>query len=188
MTRLSNSRILLAAALGCALVPGIALADTKGDIEARYEQLRVAMDSREPAQIKPLLAADFVRTDLGGNKMSAEQMIEGLTMVPVDPDRKSATTVQSVTLKGDVAEVDQQQVASDTREGRDGQTHTFGMTSISHDTWVKSEKGWLLRTTETQSMTISRDGTVMRTINKGEAMAQGRRGSMGPPTPAPGSR
>ncbi|PZQ55518.1 MAG: hypothetical protein DI555_09420 [Novosphingobium pentaromativorans] len=178
MTRTSN--IFLAAALGCILAPAHAWADVRSDIEVRYEELRVAMESREGARIKPLLAPDFVRTDLGNNTMSADELIAGLAKIPVDPDRKSQTTVQSVSVNGKTAEVVQQQVASDTRQGRDGKMHSFGTTSLSHDTWVQSDKGWLLKTTQAQSTTITRDGVAMRTIKKGDPVPQGRRGRMGP--------
>ncbi len=180
MTRKPSTRLLLSLALGWAFVPGLAQADTRSDIEARYEQLRAAMDSREADRIKPLLAGDFVRTDLGENKMSADELIAGLAKIPVDPDRTSKTTIQSVTVNGKTVEVVQQQVAIDKRQGRDGETHTFGTTSLSRDTWVQSDKGWLLKATDAQSTTITRDGVALRTIKKGDPVPQGRRGRMGP--------
>lgn len=171
---------LMGAALACLVAPGIAWADTKSEIEARYEQLRDAMDSREGARIKPLLAPDFVRTDLGNNVMSADELIAGLAKIPVDPDRKSETTLQSVTVDGNTAEVVQEQVASDTREGRDGKVHVFGTKSLSHDTWVQGDGGWLLKATQAQSTAITRDGVTIRTIRKGDPEPQGSRGRMGP--------
>jgi hypothetical protein len=171
---------LMGAALACMVAPGIAWADTRSEIEARYEQLRDAMDSREGARIKPLLAPDFVRTDLGNNTMTADQLIAGLAKIPADPDRKSETTLQSVTVDGKTAEVVQEQVASDTREGRDGKVHVFGTRSLSHDTWVQSGEGWLLKATQAQSTAITRDGVTIRTIRKGDPVPQGARGRMGP--------
>lgn len=191
MIRRYSARLLVSAALGCALLPGLAHADTKSDLEARYAALKAAMDTREPDDIKPFLTTDFKRTDLGGNTMNADDMIDRLANIPVDPSRKSTNTILSVNVNGQTAEVEQRQDASDNREGRDGQTHQFGMSELSHDTWVQTDKGWLLKSTETEQMTISRDGQVMRTIKKGDPMPArgpgGPGGRMGPPPGPPPS-
>lgn len=178
MTRRYPARLLLCAALGSALLPGLAHADTKSDLEARYAALKSAMDTREPDDIKPFLTPDFKRTDLGGNSMSADQMIDRLANIPVDPNRKSTNTIISVTLEGQTAQVEQRQDASDSREGRDGETHQFAMSELSHDTWVQTGTGWLLKSTEAEQMTISRDGQVVRTMKKGDPMPP--RGAGGP--------
>ncbi len=194
MKRRYPARLLLSAALGCALLPGLAHADTKSDLEARYAAYKTAMDTREPDDIKPFLTPDFKRTDLGGNSMSADQMIDRLANIPVDPSRKSTTTIVSLTVNGQTAEVEQRQDASGSRQDRDGQSHVFAMSELSHDTWVQGDKGWLLKSTETEQMTISRDGQVVRTMKKGDPMPPrgfggGRGGGdrMGPPPPPPSS-
>ncbi|TCM19489.1 uncharacterized protein DUF4440 [Novosphingobium sp. PhB165] len=187
MKRRHSARLMLSAALACALLPGLAHADTKSDLEARYAALKTAMDTREPDDIKPFLTPDFKRTDLGGNSMNADDMIERLANIPVDPSRKSTNTITSVTVNGQTAEVEQRQDASDNRQGRDGETHQIAMSELSHDTWVQTDKGWLLKSTETEQMTISRDGQVVRTMKKGDPMPpRGGRGGpgggrMGPP-------
>lgn len=169
--------LTFAASLAGIVVPGIALADTKSDLQAQYAALNAAMESRQADQIRPLLAPDFKRTDLGGNVMNADQLLEGLARIPADPKRKTSNAILSLTENGPNAIVEQRQNARDIREGRDGAIHEFIMSELRHDTWEKTEQGWLLKTTEAQEMTISRDGTVMRTMKKGDPMpTRGRPG------------
>lgn len=175
---------LLPLAVACAAMPGLAWADTKADLEARYAQLKTALDTREPQQIKPYLTPDFTETSLDGKKQTADEMIDRLAMIPVDPARKATLTIESVTEAADGAQVMAREATSGSREGRDGQTHTFALARLSRDTWVKGDKGWLLKSTEAEEVTMSRDGQVMRTLKKGDKMPErGQRGPGGPGGP-----
>jgi ketosteroid isomerase-like protein len=163
----------LALALAAIAAPQGALADDRADFQARYAQLKAAMETRAPEQIKPLLTPDFAASDISGRAQDADAMIDRLAMIPVDPDHKQTTTVDSVTIAGDTAQVVQHLSAGGMRQGRDGQTHTMAFDTVSHDTWLRGPSGWLLKATETEEMTITRDGQVMRHMKQGDPMPEG---------------
>jgi hypothetical protein len=182
----SKRHYLLPLLLAGLTLPGAALADAKSDFEARYAQLRTALDTREPERVKPLLTPDFTTTDIGGRKQDADAMIDRLAMIPVDPDRAEKMTIRSVEVQGSTAQVVQSLEASGTRQGRDGKEHTMSFATVSRDTWVQSQAGWLLKAAEAQEMTITRDGQVVRQMKKGDPMPEGgfrgrRRGEGQPP-------
>jgi ketosteroid isomerase-like protein len=165
-----RARFLLVTAMAIGLgTPQIAAADTKADIEARYAQLKVAMAARDAPAIKALLAPKFQSTDVRGDTSDADEMIYDLARFPPNPDRKSETTVKSLTVKGDTALVEQQYDAKMPRQGPDGAPHSMEIIALSDDSWVQSPGGWLLASTVTKDMTIMHDGTVMRHMAKGDA-------------------
>ncbi|MDE8652663.1 nuclear transport factor 2 family protein [Novosphingobium album (ex Liu et al. 2023)] len=186
MTHNSSRKILLALAMAGAALPSLAWADTKADLEARYTELKAALDTREPDKIKPLLTPDFTDIALDGQKQTADDMIDRLSMIPVDPERKATVSIESVQEDGGTAQVMVREATSGSREGRDGQVHAFAMSRLSHDTWVRGDKGWQLKSIEAEEMSMSRDGQVMRTLKKGDPMPMGRgmggrgRGGNGP--------
>lgn len=180
----SSRRLALSLALAGALVPGLALADAKSDFGARYAQLETAMDTREPDEIEPFVTSDYSVTDIGGRKQDLEAMLDRLAMIPVDPGRKEQVTIDSVDVQGDTAQVLQHRERSGSREGPDGATHTMRFVTASQDTWVQSPSGWRLKTSVAQTMTVSRDGQVVRQMKQGDPMPErgprGRRGPGGP--------
>lgn len=173
---------MLPLVLACGGLAAPALADPKSDFQARYDALEKAMDTREPEQIQPLVTPDYSVTDIGGRKQDLEGMLDRLSMIPVDPDRRELVTIDSVEVHGDSADVLQHRERSGTREGPDGKEHTMSFVTASHDTWVQGPKGWLLKASEAETMTISRDGQVMRQMKKGDPMPPRgmRRGGRGP--------
>jgi len=178
----NSIRLMLAVGTAVSLMPAVALADVRSDFEARYAQLRKAMDTREPEQIKPLLTPDFSATDIGGESQSADDLIDRLSMIPVDPERKETNAIDSIEVQGNTAQVVQHLDVSGTREGRDGKTHTMTFATVSHDTWVQQPSGWLLKATEMEQVRITRDGQVLRQMKKGDPIPEGgwRRGRRGP--------
>ncbi|MBB4859891.1 hypothetical protein HNO88_003224 [Novosphingobium chloroacetimidivorans] len=183
---------LLPLALAAGALAGPAWADSKSDFQARYDQLEKAMETREPEQVQPLVTPDYSVTDIGGRKQDLEGMLDRLSMIPVDPERREKVTIDSVELHGDTAEVLKHRERSGTREGPDGKEHTMSFVVASRDAWVQSPKGWLLKSSEAQTMTITRDGQVVRQMKQGDPMPlRGmRRGGRGPGgdgmTPPPG--
>lgn len=160
------------------------LADTKADIEARYAGLKVAMDERDDKAIKKFLTKDFQSVDITGESSDADDMITRLAMIPVSPDMKTSSTVETVTVEGTTAKAIATRSMQMQRQGRDGQTHQGEMIQSSNDTWVQQGTTWLLKSTEVQQVTMKRDGVVMRSFKKGDpipprGMRGGGRG--GPP-------
>lgn len=167
------------------------LADTKADIEARYAGLKVAMDERDDKAIKKFLTKDFQSVDITGESSDADDMITRLAMIPVSPDTKTSSSVESVTVEGTTARAVATRSMQMQRQGRDGQTHQGEMIQSSNDTWVQQGTTWLLKSTEVQQVTMKRDGVVMRSFKKGDPIpprrprGEGRGGPQGGPAGGP---
>jgi len=156
--------LVLASLLASGTIASSAGADDRADFTARYVILRDAMDSREDKAIKALLTPDFQAVDAMGNSQSADDMISALALIPVDPSRERSTTVDSVTPASDgkSADVIQSYHTVVKRQGRDGADHVIEIRARSKDHWLLSGSKWLLQRTESQDMTILRDGIEVR--------------------------
>ncbi len=170
-TRMSR-QVLAPLALAAGLAPGLALADAKADFVARYAQLDAAVESREPETVQPFVTPDFSVTDIRGRTQPLEAMLDRLAMIPVDPDRKESVTIDSVEVQGETAQVLQHRERGGSREGPDGQTHTMSFATASQDTWVQSPSGWRLKASVAQTMTVTRDGQVVRQVKQGDPMPE----------------
>lgn len=165
-----------------------ALADASStaiaDFSPRYAALKVAMDDRDDKAIKALLTKDFEATDIQGEKRDADDMIASLAMMPIDPAIQTEVTLVSATIDGATARVVTKRTTRGSRQGQDGTVHKGEFVTVSDDTWVDAGGGkWLLKSTETQEVTIFRDGVQMRHFNKGDPIpprGEGRRGPGGP--------
>jgi len=184
MLRMTRTWLLTAAVASA--VPTAALADDKATFQARYAQLEEAIETRELDKVRPFITPDYTTTDIAGRKQTAEEMLDRLAMVPVDPARRDVLTIDTVDVQGDTAQVANRRTRSGTREGRDGKPHTMSFVTASKDTWVRSSGSWLLKDSEAQNVTITRDGQVMRQINKGDPMPE--RGGRGFGRRGPGER
>lgn len=175
-----------------------ALADAAADFAPRYAALKAAMDDRDDKAIKKLLTKDFEATDIQGEKRDADDMIAGLAMMPVDPSIQTEVTVVSATVDGAMAKVVTKRTTKGSRQGQDGTVHKGEFVTVSNDVWVDAGGGkWLLKSTETQEVTIFRDGVQVRHFNKGDKIEMRPRGGPGgpggpaagsaPPPPPPGN-
>ena len=149
-------------------LPQAAQADAKSDFEARYAMLNAAEASRDAKAIKALLAPKFQSIDVRGEASNADEMIDDLGRFPPDAKRSTQTTIQSVTVKGDTALVEQTRDIKLSHPGMDGATHAIEFVTVSNDSWVQSPSGWLLSNITAKEMTLQRDGAVRRHMVKGE--------------------
>ena len=145
-----------------------AQADARADFETRYAQLNAAEASRDAKAIKALLAPKFQSIDVRGEASNADEMIDDLGRFPPDAKRTTQTTIQSVTMKGDSAVVEQTRDIKMSHPGMDGATHAIEFVTVSEDSWVLSPSGWLLASITAKEMTLLRDGAVMRHMVKGD--------------------
>ncbi len=173
-----------AACLYAAAAVAPAYADDMADFQARYVKLKEAMDSREDRDIKALLTKEFESTDIRGEVKDADEMITQLAMMPDMPGMTNEVKVISVTVNGTSANAVSDRTMHMSRQGQDGATHAVEMAQQSNDVWVQTKGVWLLKSTETQSMTMKRDGVVMRSFKKGDPIPpRGMRGPGGPGGP-----
>ena len=149
-------------------LPQAAQADAKSDFEARYAMLNAAEASRDAKAIKALLAPKFQSIDVRGEASNADEMIDDLGRFPPDAKRSTQTTIQSVTVKGDTALVEQTRDIKLSHPGMDGAAHAMEIITQSDDNWVQSSGGWLLAKTTATEITLIRDGAVMRHMAKGD--------------------
>ncbi len=156
------NRFALCATLLLATMAGVARADDHADFTARYAALKVALATRDPAVIKPLLTKDYINKGPRG-EATADEMIEDLKAMPGGPGGPGAgpdseTVIDSLTVTGDSATVAQHFHTGGTRTGRDGAQHSFDITAASDDVWVRADGKWLLRSSTTRKMVLKRDG------------------------------
>ncbi len=175
---------IAAALLFTAAAIAPAYADDMADFQARYDKLKVAMDSREDRDIKALLTKDFEATDIRGESKDADEMITQLAMMPDMPGMTTEVKVISVAVNGTSANAVSSRDIHMSRQGQDGVMHAGEMIQQSNDVWVQTKGVWLLKSTEAQSMTMKRDGVVMRSFKKGDPIPprgmRGPRGEGGP--------
>ncbi len=178
---------IAAAMLFTAAAVAPAYADDMADFQARYVKLKEAMDSREDRDIKALLTKDFESTDIRGEVKDADEMITQLAMMPDMPGMSTEVKVISVTMNGTNANAVADRSVHMSRTGQDGATHAVEMAQQSNDVWVQTKGVWLLKSTETQAMTMKRDGVVMRSFKKGDPIPpmRGRGRGEGPPPGSP---
>ena len=174
---------IMAAAAITISAPVLAQADAAADFQARYTQLRAAMEAHDQAAIGAIMAPDYAMTDLNGETRTREQMMGARRggrdrpagaaptspAAPTDaakpaaprPQRQVTLTVQSATVTGPVATVVLQTKMNGTRTGDDGKPHTMEMTAVSTDTWAKVGDAWQLKASVQKSMEMKRDGEVV---------------------------
>ena len=165
--------------------------DAKAPFEARYTELRNAMQARDEAAINAILTPDYVLSDVQGetrNRADVATMggrMGGRGRGPRPdgargdggpppagprpdgpppgerPQRKIEQTVLSAAISGPVATVQQQLVMGGQREGDDGEMHTMQMTMKATDVWVKQGEVWMLKASNQTEMEMQRDGEVV---------------------------
>ncbi|MEQ1543039.1 MAG: nuclear transport factor 2 family protein [Novosphingobium sp.] len=140
------------------VAPAQAQDDAKSQFQARYTELRTAMEAHDSAAVGKILAPDYTMTDMRGQVHPAAEVLERMAKMPAGAGRKGETTVLSATVTGDSASVEQQLSGSMKRAGDDGEEHTMEMQAKSKDTWVKRGDAWLLQTSVQVGVVIKRDG------------------------------
>ncbi|MCJ2183226.1 nuclear transport factor 2 family protein [Novosphingobium sp. 1949] len=166
-----------------AAAPAAANAAARTQLQARYTELKAAMESRSAPRIKALLAPGFTSTQLSGKTIDADAMVSELAQVPRDPNRHTTTTLGKVTIEGKTAHVEQTMTASATVKAKDGKSHAMELIAVSQDTWINTPKGWLMASTTSEDMTVKGDGKILRHAHIGDPavrQAANPNGTMGP--------
>ena len=140
------------------VAPGVAVADTKTDLQGRYDAMKAAMGAHDGAAVQAFLAPGFTSIDVGGQSENATQMIAEVLALKPDPNKKSKTKLLAVIVNGDTAEVEQAYEMTTQRTGADGVTHAVDLKAQSHDVWKMVGTNWLLASTRTEQMDYAIDG------------------------------
>jgi hypothetical protein len=78
-----------------------------------------------------------------------------------DPNKKSKTTLETVSRQGDTALVRQRYDMRTTKAGSDGVQHQIELVALSTDTWVKPQAVWLMQRTVTNELSYFVDGAMV---------------------------
>ena len=165
MSRSHHFTGLLAGTLAAIAVafPAQAQDDAKAVFQARYGELRTAMEAHDADGVGKVMAPDYQATDLRGEVRTRADMMERMAKMAgraPDPSRKAETTVISAVISGDTAKVEQQLSGGGKRTGDDGAEHTMEMVMKNTDDWAKRSGVWMLVKSVQTGITVKRDGEV----------------------------
>jgi ketosteroid isomerase-like protein len=135
--------------------------DLRSQLEAQYAAMKAAKTAHDANAISSLLTADFIRVDSSNRPEDAAKMIRQVIALPFDSNKKSHTTLISITDAGDIAVVEQRHDMTTKKIGSDGKMHDVEKTALSTDTWVNSDGIWHLKRSVTNRMDYAIDGQVV---------------------------
>lgn len=155
-----HHRFWLAAGLAVSALtaPALAQDDQKPLFQARYTELRGALQAGDVAAAKAVLAPGYELTDIRGEVQNADAMLERAGRMPGGASRKVSSEVLSASINGPLATVEQKLNASMVRPGSDA---AMELEVTSTDTWVRQGETWLLWRSKQTEMSVKRDGEVM---------------------------
>ena len=159
----SSIRPLLAGVVIAISVAGSAVAqDTKAAFDARYGELRAAMQTRDAAAMGKVIAPDFVMVDIQGDEHPMSEMQDMMAKMPAaaDPAQGPKTTVLSATVNGSTALIKQQMDVHVVRKGEDGKEMVLDVAILNDDTWTQRGGTWLLTRSEQKDLTVTKGGEV----------------------------
>ena len=160
----SSMRPLLAGVVIAVSIAGSAVAqDAKAAFDARYGELRSAMQTRDAAAISKIIAPDYVMVDIQGDEHPMSEMQDMMAKMPANPDPAQGpkTTVLSAAVTGTTALVKQQMDIHVVRKGEDGKDMVLDVTILNDDTWMQRGGTWLLTRSEQKDLTVAKDGEVV---------------------------
>jgi Domain of unknown function (DUF4440) len=131
------------------------------EMEKRYAQMKIAMDTHDGKAIAALLAPGFVSENVTGGIQGSTEIIQGVQALSSDPGKVSETTLLSINQSADSVVVDQQYHMTRTKTFQTGEKQAIELVTLSTDTWVKSGGEWLMKRTQTNQLDYSQDGVVV---------------------------
>lgn len=129
-----------------------------------YAKFNAAMNARNTAEVGAMLAADFDGEDVAGKPRSARKLLDEISALPEDGNRKVHSAVISLTLEGATAQVVQRLLVT-TTESLLGKKLTLELVATSDDTWIQTGAGWRLSKSMTRRMEYSANGSVLSLKN-----------------------
>ncbi|HEY1891845.1 MAG TPA: DUF4440 domain-containing protein [Steroidobacteraceae bacterium] len=130
----------------------------RDSLQARYAQMKHAMEAHDAQAVTAILAPGFVSLELDGKTESADQMVQDVKTLPSDPARSSQTTLLSIRSTKRDAVVEQRYTMKTRKRSQDGTEHRVELVAVSTDTWILSHGAWLLQRTVTDQLDYYIDG------------------------------
>lgn len=162
---MSRARILVYSLIAAAFIftTACSRSDSKVELQGRYDAMNSAIKAKDVDKFMGFLATDFEQVGVDKTVLKRTKMDEitrAVTKEAVDIDSK--TTVETVTVSGDRADVTATSVQKITmKEPTGDKTHVVEITSTSQDVWKKDNGEWkMLQSTETKHA-VTRDGQVV---------------------------
>lgn len=140
-------------------LPGLALADTRSELQARYNVLAAAMSSGNSKAAAGLLAPGFEYVDINGRPKAAKAFVAMVGPPVAHPKFKMVMTVVSVTGTADAATVEQKLEIADPATGKVIRDNIWII--YSQDVWKKVKTGWVLQSMHQDKADRIADGKVV---------------------------
>jgi hypothetical protein len=125
-----------------------------------YAKFNAAMNVKHTSDVGAMLAPGFRSEDVDGKIRSAQKLLDDITALKDDPNRKADSTVVSARLDGATAHVVQRFLVT-TSKSYFGKKMAFELVAVSDDTWTRADSGWKLLKTTTRRATLSANGKVI---------------------------
>jgi hypothetical protein len=135
---------------------------TTATFAALYAKFNAAMNAKNVAEVGAMLAPDFGGEDIAAKPRSAAKLLDEISALPDDGNRKIDGAIVSLTLDGATAHVVQRLLVT-TSKSLLGKKLTFELVATSDDTWIRSGGGWLLSRSMARRMEYLANGSVMST-------------------------
>ena len=131
----------------------------KREIQAKYQAMADSIRHKDPSAMMKCLAPDFTNVDEHGNKSGRAQFEKQMAQMMSTIKRvdRISFDVAKLTVKGSEAVADchskflMQTVDTQGTMGPKGRHHQIEADMVDKETWVKSGKTWLLKSSATQA-------------------------------------
>jgi hypothetical protein len=133
---------------------------TSATFTALYARFNAAMNVRNTGEVGAMLAPGFHGEDIAGKPRSSKKLLEEISELPDDANRKVDSSVVSLTLEGATAQVVQRLLVTTTKSLL-GKKLAFELVALSDDTWTQTGSGWQLLKSTTRRMEYSANGSVI---------------------------
>lgn len=156
----------ISAFLICFSAGGYAAGGKNGSLapfDTLYAKLHSAMDVKDAKAVGTMLAPGFESEDISGEVKSRAGMLEGVSKLEDDPNRKARTVVEKVVVQGKQARVIQRYRMTTIGSLNGVPNQAIDFFAVSEDTWINTAGGWKLQRTVTRQLDLSSNGrNVMR--------------------------
>jgi len=144
-------------------LPALAADDaeaTRATFAALYAKMNTAMNARNTAELGTMLAPGYQGEDVGGKARTAQHLMQEVTSLKDDPNRKMETTFSPVVQEGASARTVRRLRVATFRSPED-KTPSMEYVAVSDDTWTKGEQGWKLAASTVRQADFSLMGRVL---------------------------
>lgn len=151
---------LAALAMSSGLVARADNSAVKRELAARYDEFTAAFKQKNVDKMMAITAPGFTmkmpRNQTADAARARVLLQQAITLV--QSISKVNTRIDKLSVQGGQAIATVTQTMAAKMTGQDQKPHAVTTTSVSRDTWVKSKKGWLMKSTESISEKSTVDG------------------------------